>query len=310
MPGAQFVALGCLGNVIDAGVPDGRDGWPEGVLESLRAFRQGDVIERPPLFYFADPVRAVWAETSLYTPDSDGPEIVHARDEISPDYGVITTQTCDISEEDSKRPVRPWVQVSPVYRISDRGWAKKLRKGRGPRFWVHLPNLSPDAGVWAADLRIEVPVEKSWLAGRTPIDGFGDEISRRGLRDRLQWLRGRPALARVLVDFVQRPLFDAFERLRDSDPDLHARMDQQIDEIALLSNDLLAPSVVQLVFLGSEDVTEDVWEWLQSWRDQHVDAAEGAGVRLQPLSFRKFSEASAEEYRRMTVISTGGISPD
>jgi hypothetical protein len=295
--------------VIDAGIPSGRDAWPEGVLESLQRFRQGDVIERPPLFYFADPAKPVWAETNLYTDESNAPEVIYARDDVSPDFGIITTQTCDIAEEDSKRPARPWVQISPVYRMTDRGWSKKLVKGRGPRYWMHIPNLPTTADVWAADLRLEMPIETGWLANQEPVDGFADEHRRREFRDRLTWLRSRPALARALIDLVQTPLFSAFTSLADSNPELHAELDGQIEEIALLADDLLTPSDVQLIFLGSSAFSEPVWEWLQAWRDDHVDGAMAAGISLQPLGFQRFSETSAEEYRRMTVISTGGVSP-
>ena len=40
-----------------------------------------------------------------------------------------------------------------------------------------VPLDPPDLedGVWAADLRLEIPLEKSVLVGRGPIDAFRDE---------------------------------------------------------------------------------------------------------------------------------------
>lgn len=293
--------------MIDAGVPDERDEWPDGVLERLRAYRQGDVIERPPLFYFADPYAPVWSETRLYTDVASEPEVVYAREEVSAPYGIITTQTCDIAEEDSARPARPWVQVSPVYEV-DKSWRKKVVKGRGPRYWVHVPQLQPADKVFAADLRIEMPIEKGWLAGKAPIDGFGDPAGRQTFADRVTWIRSRPALARELLDVIQDPLFGAFDQLLVDNPDLHAEIDSQVEEIALLTDDLLHPADVQVAFLGSSKFSAAAWEWLESWRDAQLAAAAEAGITLQAQGYMQFSEISADLYRRMTVIATGGIS--
>src|SRR5919197_3269430 len=101
--------------MIDRGLPNEADEWPDQVLERLAEWEQGDLVARPPLFYFADPSRAIWIVTREYTESSEGPEVIFAPDEMSPPYGVITTQTCDIGEEGRARPVKPWVQVAPVY---------------------------------------------------------------------------------------------------------------------------------------------------------------------------------------------------
>lgn len=83
------------------------------------------------MFYFADPRRPVWARTRAYAADSQGPEVIEMAEGAGPRYGLITSQTCDIAEEDADRPIRPWVQISPVYDRTDldSGWRRKLRRG-------------------------------------------------------------------------------------------------------------------------------------------------------------------------------------
>jgi hypothetical protein len=84
--------------MIDRGVPNGDD-WPEGVLDSLRAWEQGDLVAGPPFFYFADPQRPVWEGTRQYTDTSTEPEVILPDEGLCPPYGMVTTQTCEIAEE-------------------------------------------------------------------------------------------------------------------------------------------------------------------------------------------------------------------
>ena len=211
---------------IDAGLPISSDSWPAGTLDALKNFLQGHAVEKPPLFYFADPSRPIWARTHSYTQDSEGPEVIELPEQSGPPYGLITTQTCDIGEEDADTPIRPWVQLCPVYDRSsdlDSGWRKKLRKGGGPRFLMHLPAIQN--GFWVADFRIETPVEKGWLATCTPIDAFGDEAVQRKVGERVAMLRSRPAFAARFVDLVQRPLVTALKQLRAEDLTLYQKME-------------------------------------------------------------------------------------
>src|ERR1035441_6952262 len=168
--------------MIDSGIPP-KDGWPDGLLDKLRQWEQGDIVLAPFLFYFADPSAAIWEGTRLYTESSVEPEVILAPDELLPPYGMVTTQTCDIAEEDSQRPMRPWVQMTPVYAITS--WKRnRLEGGRGPRYWLLIPDF-PEDGVWVADLRLELPVEKSWLANQARIIGFADEEEKRRVGSRL-----------------------------------------------------------------------------------------------------------------------------
>ena len=297
--------------VIDAGLPDGPESWPPGALAALRQFVQGDVVETPPFFYFADPSRPVWARTHAYAADSEGPEVIEMPGGAGPRYGLITTQTCDIGEEDADRPVRPWVQISPVYDRSgdlDSGWRRKLRRGEGPRYLMHLPAL-PD-GFWVADFRIEMPVEKGWLAIRRRLDGFADEATQRRVGERIAMLRSRPAFAAKFVELVQRPLVAALKDLRATNLDLYDRMDSQVEEVAVELDSFLDPHDARLTLLIGGDIDQDVDDWWHEWWDAASERCEAADLTLHAFAARKTSDVSVAEYRRMTTVPLARISPD
>ena len=165
--------------MIDAGVPPVRDDWPGGVLERLREWEQGDLVKDPPFFfYFADPAIPVWEGTKAYSAGSAGAEVVLGPESFHPPYGLVTSQTCDIGEEDSANPIRPWVQIAPVYEVTDGGWKKKLRRGGGPRYWLYVPDMNGDA-VLAADSPDRVP-RREGMVGATGairrISGLGSPL--------------------------------------------------------------------------------------------------------------------------------------
>ena len=119
--------------MIPRGIPKSRDEWPDGLLEHLRDFRQGDIVASVPLHYWGDPANAVFELTREYEGQGDGVCTMMV------DFGLITTQTCDIGEEDSPRPERPWVQIAPVYnamaeidgqRVLNGGERKLIEQGR------------------------------------------------------------------------------------------------------------------------------------------------------------------------------------
>jgi hypothetical protein len=295
---------------IDDGLPASRAEWPSGVLDALRPFAQGHVVADPPLLYYADPSRPIWARTAAYTANATGPEIIEAGDQAAPRYGLITSQTCDISEEDAERPIRPWVQVAPIYNRTDlnSGQQTLLRNRKGPRHLLHLPALP--GGFWVADLRIEVPIEKGWLATCEPIDGFGDEASQRAVGERIALLRSRPAFAGRFVDAVQRPLVAELKSLRTTDRALYDRMDMQVDEVCVELDSLLDPSQARVTLLCETHPDPDIQEWWEQWWDAAVPVANDAGINLHAFAVRLLSETTIADYRRMTTIPLTRLSPD
>jgi hypothetical protein len=225
--------------------------------------------------------------------------VILPADELLPPYGMVTTQTCDIAEEESSRPVRPWVQIAPVYAVTT--WKRqKLEGGRGPRYWLLVPDL-PAEGVWVADLRIELPVEKGWLAGQPRIEGFAAEEEKRRVGRRLAWLRGRPAFSQEL-NAVHQAMFEAIDNLESTKPELHEALIGKLEEIIVQVDSYLAPTYAQLVFLTSGVLDDDCRTWLEEWRDSAVPSAQDSGLTLHALDFRMLDSVTATEYRRMTPI--------
>jgi len=296
--------------MLDDDIPESWADWPQGVRDAVQQFHQGDVVASPPLIYFGDPQSAVCFRTKqLAEAGALEPEPVWVT---SPPFGMLTSQTCDIAEEDSKRGIKPWVQVAPVFdasgvELSQRGLIVKNRF----MYLIHLPALSAvRSGLWVADLRIEVPVEKGWLASQQRLAGFVDEESRRCVGQRLAWIRGRPALGKALVDWVQRPLDKALAELKRMDPERYAALILELAEVGIEADSLLFPSRVRLVLMADDAFCQSSTEWLQEWWDGARELAEGAGLTLQPLEFATAATMSVQEYKRLVVIPLGRHSPD
>ena len=88
--------------------------WPREVLEALRLFKQGDLIDKPPFFYAALPPLEIFDAGGLI---DEEPQVVELHPDDAPPYGIITTQTCDLDEQGE--PSQPWLQVSPVYEVEE-----------------------------------------------------------------------------------------------------------------------------------------------------------------------------------------------
>lgn len=285
--------------MIDRGVPANRDGWPEGSLDALRVWEQGDIVGRPPFFYYADPSRPVWEETRAYTESSSAPELILPGEDACPAFGMITTQTCDIAEEDAHRPLRPWVQVAPVYQVTT--WKRKKLERRTPLYWVLVPDL-PGDDPWVADLRIEVPVEKGWLSQQERIEGFGDEARKRAIGEALARVRGRPAFSRPI-----NRLINAVWTLLASEadqPEVCERTAETVEVVGLFLDSYLAPTRAQLIVLTNLALDAEAVEFLRQWNDEQAEILAENGVALQALDSRQMGGVSADEYRRLEIIWT------
>jgi hypothetical protein len=245
--------------VIPAQIPSDRQHWPPGVLEGLKKFRQGDVISGLPYFYWGDPAKAVLDLTSSYTDEGEG--IIESV--LKFDYGMIATQTCDVAEEDSQQPSQPWVHLCPVYnaeathqpdgppltklpKLIGGGDRKLIRQGRLQRY-LWLPAI-PD-GLWVADLRLLLPVEKGWLAARDCIKPFHTDAERLRVGRLLAWLHDRPAFDGRFVKTVQQPLSTALGALRREDPAVFDQVYDQVAEIGVSTDRNIAITTAEVVVL-------------------------------------------------------------
>lgn len=150
--------------MITSGLPASSDDWPEGLLEHLRRFEQGHLVEGLPFFYFADPANPVFDLAG------HADELVWDSEEFP--YGVIVTQTCDLQEDGVKRPRKPWAHCCPVYRADDVANGRGLPQGQIDQakkdlieYLVWFPQV-PKEGIWSP---IRLPMRSGiWPRRRKP----------------------------------------------------------------------------------------------------------------------------------------------
>jgi hypothetical protein len=306
--------------VIPSQIPPDREHWPPGVLDGLKKFRQGDVVPGLPYFYWGNPARGVLDLTSSYADEGEG--IIESALQFG--YGMIATQTCDIAEEDSPGPSQPWVHLCPVYnaeatyqpagpppdklpKLIGGGDRKLIRQGRLQRY-LWLPAI-PD-GMWVADLRLLLPVEKGWLANRDRIEPFYTEPERLKVGRLLFWLHDRPAFDGRFVTTVQHPLSRALGALRRDNSTLFDRLHDQVAEIGVSTDRNIAITTAEIVVLCNEALDAAAEEWLRDWWTESAQAAADEGLTLLPLRTARLDQMTAAEYRSLTRLPLAAVSPN
>lgn len=267
--------------------------WPEEVRAAVRPFLQGHLIEKPPLFFAADLRHPVWQTTRLVAdsvPEHErGDDFVDVLAEQRPPYGIITTQSCDLAEE-RPNPRQPWLAVAPVYQA-----AGSAILDRDYIYVLAPPTV--DAGPWVADLRIELPLEKSLLVGRTPIDAFPDESDYIQFARFLARRRGRPALASVVHEILS----GVTRRLKDENNDQRrlaraARGNIYKLKLAIEDGTFLAPVAAKLYVVTDGDPTDETREWFDLWWNTARLVADEHGLQLLPTGWMNAEAVDARLY--------------
>ena len=186
-------------------------GWDAELRDLLGSLHQGCLVVEPPITYYATPERPLTNTTARRGENRPTPGPIVPRNR--PPWGIITTQTCDLVEEGP--PKRPWFSVAPVYLYEcDFGVAQQIGDGRGFSYLFPVTSLGPDAnGLWVADLRLEVPVEKSWLIGQRTKTAFATPREYWRFSERLGELRTRFAYPRDLEKLFLQPCRDKLKVL-------------------------------------------------------------------------------------------------
>lgn len=264
--------------------------WPQTVLDAVRQFRQGYVVDRPPLFYFRrdeHPLLRVQLEPEEQAPEES---LIDLEPSDRPPYGLITTQTCDLYEEGSPR--QPWFAVAPVYDYTPNlksGQLEQIRRGE----FGYLVLLTAEwfgPGVWVGDLRIEVPLEKGWLVGREPRPGFASLAEYKTLAARLATRRGRPALSAPLTEAIVMPLRawlkDKGRRYRDEAESLRLRVvgDPATSEIGGL--------VVVAAGDGLSDEAQAAWS---SFEADLIDTAAKHGITALEFLYGTYDDLTGRD---------------
>ena len=262
-------------------------------------------MERPPFFYAADVAHPVWDLTAQAADPEGGEELLEIHEDDRPQYGIITTQSCDLTEDRVTNPKKPWFQVAPLINAGalPDGLARDVARG-GVKYlyWVQ----SPDVGDWIADLRIEMPLEKSWLVGRTPIAGFGTLEECQRFARHLGHLRTRQAIEPGVCSDVVDGLV---AHLRSTSADQPAILDSVERVLLRVLGERTAPSALEVIVVpqtGRADAAAK--KAFDDWYDASIEAAGRRGLALLPVSFQ--SRFTPDEYERLVVLDLDDLSPE
>ena len=284
------------------------------MLDHLRRFEQGHLVSGLPFFYFTNSAYPVFGQGR--TADDDSPELVWDAEDFQ--YGMIATQTCDLREEDAKKPKQPWFHCCPVYRVDDPqrgldpGQVGHLKKGR-LQHYIWVPDIPETEGVWAADLRLLLPLEKSWLLGREPIDGFNDETKRLVIGQRIALIHSRPAFDPALLQSVSEPLVAALRRLAEGDPDLYEEISDSVYAIGVRTDRLVEMTLdsVEIFLLCWHEPSDAGRLFWESCSEEWSQIALRSGDhRLRPLQVKMLDDTSSAELIRLQVVPLRGLTPN
>lgn len=283
------------------------DRWPPAVRDATSGLRQGDLVEAPPLVYAASadhPLHAITVAWSSTDKAQTGAVNVTDSTKRAP-YGVIVTQTCDLVEEG--RPKRPWVHVAPVYRFRcDRGIRTTIERERGFDYLCPVTALEPfEEGLWVADLRLLVAIEKGRLVGVEARRGFRDDQGTERLSRQLARVFSRPAYPTPLIDSLLEPLNRVLREVSEQ----YGGQDPIIEVGLALGRSRLDPSTAEIVFLLEGSLEEELRNRLLEWGKSVADNAP-EGIELLLPRFESLDDLSAREYRQLILIDVSAFSPE
>lgn len=276
--------------------------WPEEVTAAARRFKQGDLVERPPFFYYRTDAFPVW---KARVEDDSGEGLVEVEDDRRPRFGLITTQTCDLYE-DTDRPRQPWLSIAPAYDYTPHlkpGQDKQIRGGKF-RHLVHLTSRRLPDGLWVADLRIEVPVEKGWLVGREPLEGFESVQDRQVLAERLARRRQRHALSAPLIKQMTVPLRDWLKH--------EGRAAEETDSLRLrVVGDPTTSRVAQLIVVvrdaGLSSEAKSSWDAFEA---ELIDNGARNAVTIMPFKYTTLDDLTGRDMESSLRLDFDDLSED
>lgn len=269
--------------------------WPAAVQEAVGQYEQGDLVEKPGFFYVGAARYGVWR----FTREVGDPDLADELFELDPEeaapWGMITTETCDLVEEEGT-PRQPWVSIAPVYKLEglDPNKISLLDSGRVAYMRrLTAPLFAKD--VWVVDARIEFPVEKSWLVGRSPVQAFISAQEKAGIASFLSRRRRRPVLADDLHKGLITPLRRWIERAKQARREVI--LNNVLEVRVAVSGSPLTPDGASLILIADKEMipesTQEMWE--DRWPDWQ-SRLDQLGVSLLPNEYTNLDLLSARRY--------------
>lgn len=245
-------------------IDDGNDRqWPEEITKLAR-FRQGTLVARPPFFYYASTALPIWEASKLLAGDHEGELVVELQPDDRTEFGIVTSQTCDVYAVGDTG--KPWVQLAPVYQLAaDNNRLPDVIRARV----YYLAPVRALGERWVADLRIEFPVEKGWLALQEPIAGFNDQAGYDEFGLMCGRYRTRPGIADAIYTDVIDVLREWLETLRKNERPLYEALATGIKRLFIdIRGDHLTPEAIQLIFVSESTLGPELASRLERWWEE------------------------------------------
>lgn len=285
------------------------------VIDGLAEWRQGDLLQGVGLFWAGtedddeltglavsrsvghqwpvvawDGVPALQADQGMATAEGDTPGRA-----VVPKWGILTSQTCDIvaTGPGARHPV---VQVSPLVNLEGADPTKITAVRRLANVDLILVSSVPDDGIWAADLRISLPVSKAVLLRRERVHGFNNQDEALAFAERVAAKYRRPALHDALTgEFIAglNKVLAQAKKAGDVWPD-------SIEQFRLLvtAGDKLNPKNVALLAMTLEKLSPGDQRPLRDWRNRERKRLLNiSDITLSPIRFLTFDKVDVRDYR-------------
>ena len=272
---------------------------PEAVA-ALDEWRQGDLVCDVPLFWATTSGHDTILRLEVEDQGTGHLPVVTSPHLSSKAFGAISSQTCEIGTGGPGYRY-PSVQVCPLILLTGRysgDYINQVVLGKKGDL-VHVTS-PPEAGDWAVDLRISLPVSKAALLAQTRRSCFASEAEALEFGERVGTRYVRPALHDAITDELVGGLRKLVDGVRGPDP-----WTEKVEQFRLevCAGDRLAPTRIQIWVVTTEKLDGTDREALVAWKRQEKKRLKkAAGIELNPLRWIPIDDMKATQYRNSSPL--------
>lgn len=268
--------------------------WPEDLVTELARWKQGHVVADVPVTWVAPPGEDLVTSLDI-TGAVAGPV---KNDDLQAGFVMICSQTCDIGTDSAPGMYHPFVLVAPLVPLSQISDAKVRNLAKEGKVGWLVPTLKPDPASaedqWFCDLRLMVPLSKSMLVGKDPVNGFADELSHLRFAEAIAQKFRRPALSATLSEDLPKVLR---KFIQDQGTKKSAFRKVEQVRLSIIDSERLFPARGQLIVLMNSPLSD---EEQALWREVEMKVDKlftDAGIMMIPLTFSDVDRMPARTYR-------------